>query len=201
LKWKIGVELQIILSMQGEHFMEATQAAPDLRYPVGKFHWKGELTDADRAELIAQIAEAPARLREAVQGLTAEQLDTPYRPDGWTVRQVVHHVPDSHMNSYVRFKLALTEDQPTIKTYEQGLWAALPDSQNTPVETSLTLLAALHERWVNLLRSMSPSDCGRKVNHPEHGLITLDYLVALYAWHGRHHVGHITSLRERMGWK
>jgi len=181
--------------------MEATKTATDLRYPIGKFHRKSELTDADRAELIAQIADAPARLRQAVKGLTPDQLDTPYRPEGWTVRQVVHHVPDSHMNSYVRFKLALTEDQPTIKTYDEALWAALPDSKNTPVETSLTLLESLHDRWVNLLRSMSASDFARRVNHPEHGLIDLDYLLALYAWHGRHHVAHITSLRERMGWQ
>jgi len=180
--------------------MGATQPVQDLRYPTGTFRWKGELTEADRVELIAQIAEAPARLREAVKGLTPEQLDTPYRPEGWTVRQVVHHVPDSHMNSYVRFKLALTEDEPTIKTYDEALWAALPDSKNTPVETSLTLLAALHERWVNLLQSMSPADFARKVNHPEHGLVSLDHLLALYGWHGRHHVAHITSLRERMGW-
>lgn len=181
--------------------MDATKAAVDLRYPIGKFHIKGQLNEADRAELIAQIADAPARLREAVEGLTPEQFDTPYRPDGWTVRQLVHHLPDSHMNSYVRFKLALTEDRPTIKTYEQALWARLPDSKNTPVETSLTLFEALHERWVNLLRSMSPADFARKVNHPERGLIDLDHLLAIYAWHGRHHVGHITALRERMGWK
>lgn len=181
--------------------MEATKTATDLRYPMGKFHWKGALNDADRAELIAQIADTPARLREAVKGLTPEQLDTPYRPEGWTVRQVVHHLPDSHMNSYVRFKLALTEDAPAIKTYDEALWARLPDSASTPVETSLTLLEALHERWVILLRSMSQSDFARKVNHPEHGLINLDYLLAIYGWHGRHHVAHVTSLRERMGWK
>lgn len=181
--------------------MESARAAADLRYPIGKFHWKGALSGADRAELIAQIAETPERLREAVNGLTPEQVDTPYRPEGWTVRQVAHHLPDSHMNSYVRFKLALTEDQPTIKTYEQALWAALPDSKNTAVETSLTLLESLHDRWVNLLRSMSASDFARKVNHPEHGLIDLDHLLAIYAWHGRHHVGHITALRARMGWK
>ncbi len=181
--------------------MEATKTATDLRYPVGKFQWNGELTDADRAELIAQIADAPARLREAVKGLTPEQLDTPYRPEGWTVRQVVHHLPDSHMNSYVRFKLALTEDQPAVKAYDEALWAALPDSKNTPVETSLTLLESLHDRWVTLLRSIPASDFARKVNHPERGLIDLDYLVAIYAWHGRHHVAHITALRERMGWK
>lgn len=181
--------------------MEGAQTAQDLRFPIGKFHWRGELNGTERTEMISQIAEAPVRLREAVKGLTPEQLDTPYRPDGWTVRQVVHHVPDSHLNSYARFKLALTEDQPTIKTYDQEAWAKLADSKATPVETSLVLLEALHERWVNLFRSMSPADFGRTLNHPEMGPVTLDRLVALYAWHGRHHVAHITSLRERMGWQ
>lgn len=181
--------------------MEAAKTAADLRFPIGKFHWKGELNDADRTELIAQIAGMPARLREAVRGLTPEQLDTPYRPEGWTVRQVVHHLPDSHMNSYIRFKLALTEDTPAIKTYDEALWARLPDSSSTPVETSLTLLDALHSRWVIMLRSMSPSDFARKVNHPEHGVISLDYLLAVYGWHGRHHVAHIMSLGERLGWR
>ena len=180
--------------------MEATQAAQDLRYPVGKFHWKGELNETERAELIKQIAAVPAQLRQATKGLTAEQLDTSYRPEGWTVRQVVHHLPDSHLNSYVRFKLALTEAQPTIKTYDQEAWAKLADSKSTSVETSLALLEALHERWVNLLKSMSPADFARILNHPEMGPVTLDRLLALYAWHGRHHVGHITSLRDRMGW-
>jgi uncharacterized damage-inducible protein DinB len=181
--------------------MEAAQTAQDLRFPIGKFHWKGELNEAERDELISQIAETPARLREAVEGLTPEQLDTPYRPEGWTVRQVVHHLPDSHLNSYVRFKLALTENQPTIKTYDQEAWAKLADSKATPIETSLALLEALHERWVNLLRSMSPSDFERTLNHPEMGPVTLDRLLGIYAWHGRHHVAHITSLRERMGWQ
>jgi len=181
--------------------MEATQTAQDLRYPVGKFHWKGDLNDSERGELIGQIAAVPANLRQAVKALTPDQLDTPYRPDGWTVRQVVHHLPDSHLNSYVRFKLALTETQPTIKTYDQEAWAKLADSKSTSLETSLVLLEALHERWVNLLRSMSPADFARTLNHPEMGPVTLDHMVALYAWHGRHHVGHITSLRDRMGWR
>lgn len=180
--------------------MEATKTASDLRYPIGKFHWKGELNEADRAELIAQIAETPARMREAVKGLTPDQLDTPYRPEGWTVRQVVHHVPDSHLNAYIRFKLGLTEEQPRIKTYEEALWAKLADTKTTSVETSLVLLESLHERWVNLLRSMAASDFARKLDHPDHGAISLDYLLAIYGWHGRHHVAHITSLRERMGW-
>ncbi|HEV2383114.1 MAG TPA: putative metal-dependent hydrolase [Terriglobia bacterium] len=174
--------------------MEAKGTAFDARYPIGKFHWKGELTQADRAELIAQIAKAPARLREAALGLTREQLDTPYRPGGWTARQVIHHVPDSHLNAYVRFKLALTEDQPTIKPYDQERWAELSDTKLTPVETSLTLLESLHERWVNLLRSMTPTDFARSLNHPEHGLIRLDWMLAMYAWHGRHHVGHVKAV-------
>jgi hypothetical protein len=180
--------------------MEAVQTAQDLRFPIGKFHWKGDLNEAERAELISQIAAVPARLREAVKGLTAEQLDTPYRPEGWTVRQVVHHLPDSHLNSYVRFKLALTENQPTVKTYDQQAWAKLADSKSTPVETSLALLEALHERWVNLLRSMSPADFARTLNHPEMGPVTLDRMLGVYAWHGRHHMAHVTSLRDRMGW-
>jgi len=180
--------------------METTQAAVDLRYPVGRFRWPGDLDDPGRAALIGQIAEAPARLLQAVQGLTPEQFDTPYRPEGWTVRQVAHHLSDSHLNSYLRFKLGLTEDQPAIKTYDEALWARLPDTQLTPVKTSIVLLEALHERWVHLLRSMTPADFARTVHHPELGLISLDRLLAIYAWHGRHHVAHITSLRERMGW-
>ena len=181
--------------------MEAVQSAADLRFPVGKFEGKGPASDAEREAMIKLIAETPARLRDAVRGLSAEQLDTPYRPGGWTVRQVVHHVPDSHLNSYVRFKLGLTEERPVIKTYDQKLWAELPDSKTTPVETSLALLDSLHGRWVNLLRSMTAADFARTLTHPEHGLVALDYLLALYAWHGRHHVAHITALRERMGWQ
>ncbi len=133
-------------------------------------------------------------------GLSPEQLDTPYRPGGWTVRQVVHHVPDSHINSYIRFKLALTEPEPTIKPYDEALWAELADTPATPVEVSLTLLDSLHGRWVPLLRSLSGADFARQFRHPELGMVRLDGNLALYAWHGRHHVAHITSLRERMGW-
>lgn len=181
--------------------MNATGAVADLRYPVGRFDGRPPANEAEREAMIARIAETPARLSEAVAGLTAKQLDAPYRPGGWTVRQVVHHLPDSHINSYVRFKLGLTEDQPAIKTYEQQLWADLADTRTTPVKTSLALLEALHERWVNLLRSMTAEDFARTVNHPELGTVTLDDLLALYAWHGRHHVAHITALRERMGWR
>jgi len=160
----------------------------------------GELTANQRSELIAQIAETPARLRQAVEGLTEEQLDTPYRPGGWSVRQVAHHVPDSHLNSYARFKLALTENEPTIKTYHEDLWAELADSRATPVEVSLALLESLHHRWVILLRSIGDADWSRKLRHPEVGTITLDQLLTLYGWHGRHHVAHVTSLRQRLGW-
>jgi hypothetical protein len=139
-------------------------------------------------------------MRAAVQGLSPQQLDTRYRPQGWTVRQVVHHVPDSHMNAYIRFKLALTETEPTIKPYEQQLWAELADSRETPVENSLILLKCLHQRWVLLLKSISDAGWQRTFRHPELGIVRLDTNLALYAWHGRHHVAHITGLRERMGW-
>jgi len=172
----------------------------DLRYPVGKLQEEGPLGDERRLELIEQIAEAPERLRAAVHGLSAEQLDTPYRHGGWTVRQVLHHVPDSHLNAYVRFKLALTEDSPTIKPYAEDLWAALPDTGRTAPEISLALLDALHKRWVILLRTIDAAGWSRTLRHPERGLLTLDQVLVTYAWHGRHHVAHITSLREREGW-
>ena len=171
----------------------------DLRYPIGR-PVKKDLTDAERAEAIDKIAETPARFRQALAGLTPEQLDTPYRPEGWTVRQLAHHVPDSHLNAYIRSKLALTEDEPTIKTYEENLWAELPDTRNTPVEVSLNLLEAIHTRLDNLLRSLSPDDFRRPMNHPEQGRITIDHLLCIYSWHGPHHVAHVTKLRERMGW-
>jgi uncharacterized damage-inducible protein DinB len=177
-----------------------TSAATDLRYPVGRFRRPESLDEAQRRRAIDAIAATPAQLRAAVKGLTDAQLDTPYRPDGWTVRQVVHHVPDSHMNAYVRFKLALTEDEPIIKPYEEARWAELADSRETPIETSLLLLERLHERWVILLRSMSANDFARRLLHPETGIQRLDQVLALYEWHGAHHVGQITSLRERMGW-
>jgi uncharacterized damage-inducible protein DinB len=173
----------------------------DLRYPIGNYEPRASLTRAERENAIAQIAATPKRLRDAVAGLSRQQFDTPYRPGGWTVRQVVHHVPDSHLNSYVRFKLALTENEPTIKPYEEALWAELADSRETPVEVSLALLEALHHRWDVLLRSLRPDDFARRLRHPERGAMTLDDMVGLYAWHGRHHVAHITSLREREGWK
>jgi DinB family protein len=172
----------------------------DLRYPVGKFHFDPNVTPAMRRTCIAQIRDAPAAMRAAAGGLSDSQLDTPYRPEGWTVRQVVHHVPDSHLNAYCRFKLALTEDNPQIKPYDEGAWAKLEDTRRTPVETSLALLESLHQRWVTLLESMNDRDFGRRLRHPEAGEKTIDWLLQLYAWHGRHHVAHITSLRQREGW-
>ncbi len=176
----------------------------DLRYPIGKFEWiapeNEEQMAKRRVHYIDVLSRLPASLGAAVKGLNAEQLDTPYRPEGWTVRQVVHHVPDSHLNAYVRFKLAMTEFEPNIKTYKEDLWAKLPDSRQTPVETSLQLLQALHGRWVTLLRSMTPEDFARTLRHPELGVLSLDRMLALYSWHSAHHTAHVTSLRERMGW-
>ena len=173
---------------------------PDLRYPIGKFKFPETVSPEDRLKFIDQIDATPARLRAAIAGLSPEQLETPYRPGGWTVRQVVHHVPDSHLNSYVRFKLALTEEEPIIKPYHEDRWAELADSRAVPVEVSLALLDSLHRRWVALLRSLAPNDWARTFRHPELGLVSLDKNLALYGWHGRHHEAHITNLRERMGW-
>jgi hypothetical protein len=173
----------------------------DLRYPIGDFVRRENVTDVERRQFIDQIAEAPSRLSAAVAGLTPTQLDTPYRPGGWTVRQLVHHIGDSHMNALIRFKLTLTEDEPVLKTYEESLWAELADAKTPPIDMSLALLENLHKRWVLLLRSLTPADWPRKFRHPGWGLGTVDFLLAQYAWHGRHHVAHITSLRERNGWR
>jgi uncharacterized damage-inducible protein DinB len=173
----------------------------DLRYPIGEFQRVEQLTPDQRTVCISQIEEVPARLSAAVAGLTPAQLETPYRPGGWTVHQLVHHIADSHMNALTRFKLALTENEPTIKTYEEQLWAELADTKTPPIELSLALLENLHKRWVILLRSLGPADWPRKFRHPGWGLATVDFLLAQYAWHGRHHVAHITSLRERHGWR
>jgi len=181
--------------------MTTTAQETDLRYPVGRFDWDAVPSEADRPRLIAEIAETPGALRSAVSGLSRDQLETRYRPGGWTVKQVVHHVPDSHLNAYTRFKLALTEDEPTIKPYDEAAWAELPDSQKVPIDVSLSLLDSLHVRWVTLLRSMDPAGFRRALRHPEHNrVLTLDQMLALYAWHGRHHVAHITGLRKREGW-
>jgi DinB superfamily len=172
----------------------------ELSYPVGKFRFPESVSAPELTTFIDQIAHAPTRLRSALTGLDDAQLDTPYRPGGWTVRQVAHHLPDSHMNSYMRFRLALTEDSPIIKPYEEKRWAELSDARTMPVEPSLALLESLHARWVPLLRSLSAADWKRSFRHPELGLVSLENNAALYAWHGRHHVAHITSLRQRMGW-
>ena len=172
----------------------------DLRYPIGKFTFTENLTEEDRERAIAEIAEAPAKLRAAVSGLSEDQLETPYRPGGWTVRQVVHHVFDSHLNSYTRFRLALTEDEPLIKPYDEAAWAELIDAKTAPVDVSLTLLEALHNRWVMLLRSLSETDWQRTFKHPEIGVVSLEKNVKLYEWHGKHHVAHINHLRQREGW-
>jgi uncharacterized damage-inducible protein DinB len=176
------------------------QTETDLRYPIGKFHRHGELNEELRHRYIEDIQRLPARLREAVKGLTQTQLDTPYRPGGWTVRQLVHHIADSHMNAYVRMKLALTEDEPLIKPYFEAKWAELHDS-TLPVDVSLNLLDSLHQRWVDLLRSMKPAEFSRTMRHPEwEKPMSLDDSLTLYAWHGKHHVAHITELRRREGW-
>ncbi len=172
----------------------------DLRYPIGPFSFQGSLSDDERQSLIDQIAGTPAKMRAAVAGLNEEQLNTPYRPDGWTIKQVVHHVPDSHLNSYLRFKLAMTQDHPTIIAYDENNWANLDDARNAPIDVSLDLLESLHRRWVLFLRSLKGNDFERTFNHPEIGTVSVDKNLALYAWHGRHHVAHITSLREREGW-
>jgi len=173
----------------------------DLRYPIGEFKYEGPLRDEQLQAGIARIEEAPARMRAAVAGLDKTQLDTPYRPEGWTVRQVVHHVPESHLNPYTRFKLPLTEDEPVIKPYFEDRWAKLDDARQAPIALSLDLLEALHGRWIWFLRSLKPEDFQRTFRHPELGLVSLDKAVGLYAWHGQHHVAQITSLRERMGWE
>lgn len=171
----------------------------DLRYPIGKFERPDTVTADQRTAWIGDIEATPARFREIVSGLDDEQLDTPYRPGGWTVRQVVHHVADSHMNSFIRFRLGLTEDEPTVKPYDEKRWAELCDS-GMPVEVSLQIIEALHRRWVVLLRGMSDADFSRTFRHPEMGSFRLDSNLALYAWHGKHHEAHIGNLRKTKGW-
>jgi uncharacterized damage-inducible protein DinB len=172
----------------------------DPRYPIGEFSFDGTLTEAQKAKYLDDVEQTPPRLRAAVSDLSDPQLDTPYRDGGWTVRQVVHHVPESHMNSYIRFKLALTEEAPTIRPYMEDRWAKLPDATTAPVELSLVLLEFLHKRWMLVLRAMKPEEWKRTFRHPEIGLMTLERALALYSWHGRHHVAHVTSLRGKMGW-
>ena len=172
----------------------------DLRYPIGKYEPATNITPTQRQALIESIAAAPQQLRAAVRGLTPAQLETPYRPDGWTVRQVVHHVTDSHLNSYIRFRWALTEAEPLIKAYDENAWALLPDASAADPAVSLALLEALHARWVILLRALTPEQFSRTLRHPEVGRLKLDTMLGLYDWHGRHHTAHITGLRQRRGW-
>ncbi len=172
--------------------------APDSRYPIGRFDAPDSSQDVDR--WIDAIAAAPGELRRAVDGLGDAQLDTPYRDGGWTIRQVAHHIPDSHMNAYIRFKLALTEESPVIRPYMEDRWAELEEAKNAPVEMSLRLLEALHIRWVAALRALDAADLERTVQHPELGTVPLFRIIAMYAWHGRHHIAHITGARERMKW-
>ena len=173
--------------------------AADPRYPVGKFSNPDSVTTQQRAQFLDEAAQTPAKLRASVHGLSDAQLDTPYRDGGWTPRQIVHHVADSHMNAYIRFKLALTEDNPTIKPYAEDRWAELADSK-LPVEPSLVIIDQVHRRWVTLMRAMRESDWARTFNHPENGTRQLEQVLALYDWHGRHHVAHVTELRKRKGW-
>lgn len=172
----------------------------DPRYPIGKYQTPADITPTKRAEAIREIALAPEKVRAAVSGLNDAQLETPYRDGGWTVRQVVHHVADSHMNAYIRWRLALTETEPTIKPYEESAWAKLQDAAHAPVDVSLKLLEPLHERWVGLLRSVKDDEFARTFRHPDHGVRTLDWMLFLYAWHGNHHTAHITELRKQKGW-
>ncbi|MBI3475360.1 MAG: bacillithiol transferase BstA [Acidobacteria bacterium] len=172
----------------------------DPRYPLGKFSFDGTLTPDQKKQYLNDIEQTPARLRAAVQGLSAQQINTPYREGGWTVLQVTHHVADSHMNAYIRFKLALTEEEPTIRPYMEDRWAELPDSKQVPIEVSLALLDSLHQRWTNVLKNISDTEWKRNFRHPEMGLMSLEKTLALYAWHGRHHTAHVTKLREKMGW-
>ena len=168
----------------------------DLSYPIGRFQSGRQ----NRKLVLLDIADTPGRIRDAVEGLTDKQLDTPYRPGGWTVRQVVHHLADSHMHSYIRTKFALTLNEPTIMPYDENLWASMKDAKSGPLEPSLLLLDGLHARWTQLLESMTETEWRRTFNHPERGLLPLEMNIEIYAWHGRHHTAHITELRKREGW-
>ncbi|HEX8637242.1 MAG TPA: bacillithiol transferase BstA [Pyrinomonadaceae bacterium] len=176
-----------------------TAAENDLRFPIGKFAAPSEITPETRVRFIQTIKDLPQKLSDSIESLNEEQLDTPYRPGGWTVRQTVHHVADSHLNSFCRFKLALTEENPTIRPYWEDRWAQLADSR-MPIEVSMKIVEGLHARWTNLLEAMSDEEFQRKLIHPETGEWTLEKMLALYEWHSRHHTAHITNLRTRSGW-
>ncbi len=171
----------------------------DLSFPIGKYEKVREITPEQRKQFIREIAELPNNLREMVKNMSEEQIDSPYRPAGWTVRQVVHHVGDSHLNSFIRFKLSLTEDNPTIRPYAEDLWAETAEYK-MPVDVSLNLIDSIHRRWVALLESMSDEDFARTLNHPETGVWTLENLLGMYVWHGKHHTAHINNLKKRNGW-
>jgi len=178
-----------------------TQAvAPDLRFPVGDFKAPASYSDSQRAAMLQDIADLPSKLRAAVAGLNDQQLDTPYRDGGWTVRQTVHHVADSHVNSYIRVRFAATEINPTIMPYPEAVWAELADAKHAPVESSLQILEGLHSRWVTLFQSFKPEDWNRTMFHPERGKLDMNVILALYSWHSKHHVAHITELRKRKSW-
>ena len=181
--------------------MSLMNAADEIRFPVGDFVIAPAVTDEKRRRWIAEIAQAPTKLRGALAGLSEDQLNARYREGGWTLRQVVHHLADAHVNGFARFKLALTEDNPPIKTYEEALWAETIDGREAPVELSLKLLEALHERWIILLDSLRDRDFARSFSHPQRGVMTIDKAIQLYAWHGVHHTAHVTGLREREGWR
>ena len=178
-----------------------TLTLDQLKYPIGKFSFNASADEKEIKQWISEIERLPSLLRNAVKGLNDSQLDTPYRPEGWTVRQVVHHLADSHMNAYTRFKLALTEDHPTIKPYDEKLWAEMDDAKNIPVEASLAILDALHVRFVHMLKKITPADHSKSVFHPESKReMSVKFLMNLYAWHGKHHTAHITELRKRNNW-
>jgi uncharacterized damage-inducible protein DinB len=172
----------------------------DPRFPIGKFEMPASITQTRRQQAIDELASTPNKLRAAVKGLNDSQLDTPYREGGWSVRQVVHHVPDSHLNAYTRLKLALTEEKPTIKPYNEAAWAELADSKSTPIEISQTLLDTVHARWDRIWRSLKQEDFSRVLVHPDHGERNIDWLLFIYEWHGKHHTAHITELRKQKGW-
>ena len=172
----------------------------DIRYPVGPCVWSAELSTEQKRQHLHDIAEMPTKLRAAVAGLAPQHLDIPYREGGWSIRQIVHHIPESHMNSYLRFKLALTEIQPTVKPYDEKLWAEMPDSRSAPIGMSLDLVDALHRRWTLVLNNMTDADFEKTLRHPEIGVLNLKSVLAIYGWHSRHHVAQIVATRQRMGW-
>lgn len=179
-----------------------TTELEQLKYTIGKHAYAGKLSATQLAACLADIAALPEKLKKEVAHLSPEQLDTHYRPAGWTVRQVVHHLGDSHMNAFIRFKVALTEDKPVIKPYDEGAWSAMQDNRHMAVGPGLGLVIALHARWTEVLKNLSPSDLQRSYIHPEYGKeFTLDEAISLYAWHGNHHLAHITALKNRNNWK